>query len=205
MKHPVYGVIKHKLIFLLFPGSNSLLNGCFPRSLEANLERRTTSFCFGSCKPIRLHAKTSRPSGTQCTKDCEWYDYLFRFVKHKTLARKFTPIVNRCELRPKFDAITIFGIHGIVFLFTRRDGLSVTHVWRLCDAKVWLAESVSVESFQLAINDIDLALTAGYPLDKVFKLYERKGECLQQLAKSVSKSVDEKKVFVEKAVEAYRC
>ncbi len=68
-----------------------------------------------------------------------------------------------------------------------------------------MTESELVESFQLAINDIDLAISTGYPLDKVFKLYERKGECLQQMAKSVSKTAEEKKGFVEKAIEAYRC
>ena len=68
------------------------------------------------------------------------------------------------------------------------------------------AESKLVESnlFQLAINDIDLALTSGYPIDKVFKLYERKGECLQQMAKASWRTVEERKDSAGRSVEAFR-
>ena len=59
-------------------------------------------------------------------------------------------------------------------------------------------------SFQLAVDDVDLSLASGYPADKAFKLYERKGECLHQLSKSPSKDNDEKKALAEKAVEAFR-
>jgi hypothetical protein len=39
-------------------------------------------------------------------------------------------------------------------------------------------------------------------LDKAFKLYERKGECLQQLAKTGTQNEKEKRL--EEAVEAFR-
>ena len=58
--------------------------------------------------------------------------------------------------------------------------------------------------FKLAVDDIDLALASDYPVDKVFKLYERKGECLHQLSKSTSKDHEEKKALAIKSVEAFR-
>ena len=33
--------------------------------------------------------------------------------------------------------------------------------------------------FDTAVADIDLAVTSGYPESKVFKLHERKAECLE--------------------------
>jgi hypothetical protein len=56
--------------------------------------------------------------------------------------------------------------------------------------------------FQCAIEDINLSLASGYPLDKAFKLYERKGECLQQLAKTGTQNEKERRL--EEAVEAFR-
>ena len=38
---------------------------------------------------------------------------------------------------------------------------------------------------RLALRDIDMALASGYPEDKVFKLYERKGECEDDPVKAI--------------------
>eukprot|EP00095_Tigriopus_kingsejongensis_P011484 maker-scaffold626_size122949-snap-gene-0.33 protein:Tk11484 transcript:maker-scaffold626_size122949-snap-gene-0.33-mRNA-1 annotation:"set and mynd domain-containing protein 4-like" len=38
-----------------------------------------------------------------------------------------------------------------------------------------------LSAFDMAIQDIDMALKSGYPVQKSFKLYERKGECLESL------------------------
>ena len=37
--------------------------------------------------------------------------------------------------------------------------------------------------FDTAVSDIDLAVTSGYPESKVFKLHERKAECLEAMAR----------------------
>ena len=46
--------------------------------------------------------------------------------------------------------------------------------------------------FDTALSDIDLALSSGYPESKVFKLYERRAECLEATGRP------------DEAVEAYR-
>ena len=42
---------------------------------------------------------------------------------------------------------------------------------------------------KLALRDVDLALSSGYPEDKAFKLYERAGEC-QSASGSKSQALD---------------
>ena len=46
--------------------------------------------------------------------------------------------------------------------------------------------------FDTALSDIDLALSSGYPESKVFKLHERRAECLEATGRP------------DEAAEAYR-
>jgi len=57
-------------------------------------------------------------------------------------------------------------------------------------------------NFQLAIDDADLALDSYYPLDKCFKLYERKGECYLKLALS-ARTIELKEDLIKKSITSY--